>query len=119
MSNDTDYHRELKNVMEEYAHRIYDVTENFPKNEIFGITSQLRSASLSIPLNYTEGFARRRKAVLKQFLEVAYGSLKESEYIVQFAGKRGYIKTEDLEKLHKQLDKMGKMLWGIIEKIEK
>jgi len=119
MNNDTEYHRKLKSVMEDFVHHVYDVTEDFPKNEIFGITSQLRRASLSVPLNYTEGFARRRKAVLRQFLEIAYGSLKESEYIIHFAGKRGYIKDQDLDKLLEQLDKIGKMLWGIMKKIEK
>jgi four helix bundle protein len=71
-----------------------------------------------VPLNYTENFARRRKAVLRQFLEIAYGSLKESEYIIHFAGKRGYIKDQDLVILCEHLDKIGKMLWGIMEKIE-
>lgn len=119
MNNDTEYHRKLKSVMEDFVHHVYDVTENFPNNEIFGITSQLRRSSLSVPLNYTEGFARRRKAVLRQFLEISYGSLKESEYLIRFSGKRGYINNQNLVKLCEQLDKIGKMLWGIMEKIEK
>lgn len=51
MNNDTEYDRKLKSAMEDFIHHVYDVTEDFPKNEIFGITSQLRRVSLSVPLN--------------------------------------------------------------------
>jgi len=53
------YFDKLKSKMDEYAHLVYEITGNFPKEEIYGITSQLRRASLSVILNYVEGFARQ------------------------------------------------------------
>lgn len=52
------YHEKLKRIMDEYAHLVYKVTKNFPKEELFGITSQLRRSVLSVILNYIEGYAR-------------------------------------------------------------
>jgi len=71
--------------MDEYAHLAYSVTKNFPRQELFGITSQLRRAALSVVLNYIEGYARSRNKVNKNFLEISYGSLKESEYLLHFS----------------------------------
>lgn len=83
-----DFHVELKNLMHQYVKYVYKITKNFPRDELHGVTSQLRRAVLSVILNYTEGFARRRGAdckVYKNFLEIAYGSLKESEYLIYFS----------------------------------
>jgi four helix bundle protein len=77
--------------MDQLVHRVYDVSEHFPKNEVFGVTSQLRRASLSIILNYIEGYARKRKNVYKHFLEISYGSLKDTKYLLYFSFKRKYI----------------------------
>lgn len=68
-------------------------------------------------LNYIEGYARRRKAVLKIFLEISLGSLKESEYLTEFSFKRKYIDNQDYNELRKIEIEMGKMLWGTIVKI--
>jgi len=54
------YHEKLKLKMDRYAHFVYAITKKFPKEELFGITSQLRRSSLSVILNYIEGYARRR-----------------------------------------------------------
>ena len=72
------FHDELKSKMDEYAHLVYKLTRDFPKEEIYGITSQLRRAALSVILNYVEGYARVKNKVHKNFLEISYGSLKES-----------------------------------------
>jgi len=75
---------QLKKKMDEYAHLVYKVTKDFPKEERYGIVSQLRRAALSVILNYIEGFARHKKAVKKNFWEISYGSLKESKYLLIF-----------------------------------
>jgi four helix bundle protein len=80
----TNFHSQLRSKLDAYVHKVYDVTLRFPREEQFGVTSQLRRATLSIMLNYIEGFARKRKLVLKQFLKTSYGSLKESKYLLLF-----------------------------------
>jgi four helix bundle protein len=77
MSSDN-FNVEFRKLVDEYVHEIYDVSKFFPRDEVFGLTSQLRRAALSVALNYVEGYARQRRAVLKNFTEIAYGSLKES-----------------------------------------
>jgi len=117
MNKKVKFHEDLKNYMDEYVNSIYDCTEKFPKGEIFGLTSQLRRAALSAILNYIEGYARRKKNVLKNFLEISYGSLKESKYLIYFAHKRGYLSKKEYRKLLALSERIGAMLWGIISKI--
>lgn len=61
------YHNRLKTLMDNYVHYVYDFSEKFPKNEIFGVTSQLRRFALSVILNYIEGYARIKNMVHKNF----------------------------------------------------
>lgn len=85
--------------MDEYAHCVYKVTMNFPKNELFGVTSQLRRSALSVILNYIEGYARRKINVRLNFLEISFGSLKESRYILHFSLVERFINNIDIKKL--------------------
>lgn len=116
-ANTSKYHVELKSLMDEYINLVYLHTKRFPKDEVFGMTSQLRRAALSIMLNYVEGYARRRKLVLVNFLEIAYGSLKESRYIVYLAEKQAYISKPEWKVLDQKADRIGRLLWGILNKI--
>jgi len=84
-NNQTKFHNELKKNMDEFVNFIYDVTEKFPKQQLYGLTSQLQRASLSVILNYIEGYVRLTKGYLKNFLEISYGSLKETKYILYFS----------------------------------
>jgi four helix bundle protein len=71
---------------------------------------------MSVMLNYVEGFARRRSyecKVYKNFLEISYGSLKESKYLIYFSYTEGYINESDYTKLATLNDEIGKMLWKI------
>ncbi len=111
------YHQELKRLIDEYVNFVYDVTTKFPKEELFGVVSQFRRSGLSVALNYIEGYARNRKAHLKNFLEIAYGSLQESKYLVEFSYKRSYITQKEFEKGKELSENIGKMLWGIISKL--
>lgn len=111
------YHDKLKNKMDQYAHHIYAVTRVFPKEEIYGVTSQLRRAALSVILNYIEGYARVRDKVHKNFLEISYGSLKESKYLLHFSFVEKYFSKSDYEKSLKLAEEIGAMLWGVIRKL--
>ncbi|MCR4274627.1 MAG: four helix bundle protein [Candidatus Campbellbacteria bacterium] len=106
------FHQKLQTLMYSFVHSVYDATKTFPGDEIFGVTSQLRRATLSVALNYTEGYARHGKRELAHFLKISYGSLKESMYLVQFAKDREWISLETHQKLYQMGDEIGKMLWS-------
>ena len=103
--------------MDEYVHGVYRLTKNFPKEELYGTTSQLRRASLSVILNYIEGYSRIKNKVHRNFLEISYGSLQESKYLLDFAQKEKYATKDDSYKLLKLADEIGAMIWGILRKI--
>lgn len=111
------FHDRLKFLMDDYVNKVYDFSASFPKEEMFGVTSQLRRASLSVVLNYVEGYARRRPAVYKNFLETAFGSLKESKYLLYFSFRRKYLNEPDYKELLSINDEIGAMLWGVIKKL--
>jgi four helix bundle protein len=111
------YHDKLKILIDKYVNRVYDVSIKFPKEEMFGVTSQLRRSALSVMLNYVEGYARQRPAVYKNFLEISFGSLKESKYLLYFTMSRKYINKEQYHELLKLNEEIGAMLWGIISKM--
>ncbi len=115
--NMSEFHKKLKLKMDEYAHLVYNFTKNFPRQELFGITSQLRRAALSVILNYIEGYARNRNKVHKNFLEISYGSLKESMYLLHFSLIEGYLTQEQYNQTAKLADEIGAMLWKSIEGI--
>lgn len=111
------YHEKLKIKMDYYAHQVYRVTRDFPREEIYGITSQLRRASLSVILNYVEGYARRKKdecKVHKNFLEISFGSLKETKYLLHFSMVEKILSVDDYKELIKIADEIGAMLYKTI-----
>jgi len=114
----TKFHSDLKEYLDAYAHLIYDITTTFPTNEQFGLTSQLRRAAISVVLNYTEGYARMRKAILKNFIEISYGSLKESLYLVEFSYKRKFMTKEQYIQATELANIIAKMLWGMLKKLQ-
>jgi len=105
------FHKKLKIKMDAYAHLIYKITKEFPKDELYGIVSQLRRSALSIILNYIEGYTRKKKAVLLNFLEISYGSLKESKYLLHFSFKEGYMDRNQYNKTMILAEEIGAMLW--------
>lgn len=106
-------HKELIvfNKADELAFHIYKITESFPKNEMFGLTFQIRKAALSIPTNIVEGYARRSKKELAQFINISLGSLAEAEYLLEFSKRLGYIKT-DVSQIEALINEVGKLLWS-------
>jgi four helix bundle protein len=111
------FHDKLKLKMDKYVHLIYKISKNFPKEELYGVTSQLRRATLSVILNYIEGYARRRQKVHKNFLEISYGSLKESKYLIYFSLKENYLNKENYQKANELAEEIGAMLWTTMRKL--
>ncbi len=111
------FHEELKSKIDSYIHLVYKVTKKFPRDELYGVTSQLRRSSMSIMLNYIEGYARGRDKVNKIFLETSYGSLKESKYLVYFSLKEKYILEGEYKVLNETSDSIGAMIWGILKNL--
>lgn len=103
--------------MDEFLNKVYDYTKNFPKEEMFGLTSQLRRAALSVILNYIEGYARNKKLVYKNFLEISYGSLKESKYLLYFCLIEKYLSQKDYKKAIDLAEEIGAMIWGVLKKL--
>ena len=105
--------------MDYYVHFIYGIAKFFPKEEIYGVTSQLRRASLSVILNYIEGYSRNKIKVRLNFLETAYGSLKESEYLLNFSFRERFGESEKCMVGSKLANEIGAMLWTEINNIKK
>jgi four helix bundle protein len=93
---------------------VYRFTDNFPRSEIYGLTSQLRRAAVSIPANIAEGFKKRGRADKVRFLNIAQGSLEECRYYLILAKDLNYGETA---KLHSQLEEVSKLLGAYSAKI--
>ncbi len=100
------------------AHLIYSVTKNFPKQEQYGLTSQIRRSSVSVILNMIEGYSRFRDKSHIQFLEVSFGSLKETHYLVEFCTSEKLITQQDSKKLILLCDEVEKMLYSKIKTLK-
>lgn len=114
-NNKQDFHATLKEKSDSFAYGVYRVTRAFPKEELYGLTSQLRRASLSVVLNYIEGYARVGDKEHKHFLQIAYGSLKESKYLLFFAYREKYLDKKEYDVLVDTAEDIGGMLWGTIQ----
>jgi four helix bundle protein len=94
--------------------QIYNVTSSFPHYERFGLTSQLRRASVSIPSNIGEGKRRKRQRVFVNHLEIALGSQAEVEVQLEIAKRVGFLTTQDYERIQVTVEEVGRMLNGLI-----
>ncbi len=98
---------------------IYKLTETFPKEEKFGLTSQLRRAAASIPSNIAEGAARKSTKEFLHFLSNAQGSASEVETELLIAYKLGYLQKETYTGLRSSLDDIGRMLTGLSQHLQR
>lgn len=94
---------------------IYKQTLSFPQDELFGLTSQIRRASSSIPINVAEGCGRRSDAEFAQFLNYAAGSTSEVEEELLLSFQLGYIKEDTYKKLDAEVNDIKAMLNKLIE----
>lgn len=101
------------------AEAVYRLTKQFPKDGLFGLTSQMRRASVSIPANIAEGYGRESTGAYVQFLRVAQGSLKELETHALLANRVGIMSELDAANLLSLAEAIGKMLRALIRSLEK
>jgi len=102
---------------DELARQVYFVTKGFPKEELFGLTSQLRRSAISIPTNIVEGSAREGKREFKHFLNIALGSYAETEYLMEFSKNVGLLSKDDFMSLNSLRVEVGKLLWKLYKSI--
>jgi len=115
----TEFQKKLYKLIDDYVYFVYNVTRSFPKEELFGIVSQWRRSTLSIMLNYIEGYARKKSLVQLNFLEISFGSFKESKYLLYFSKKINFLKNEDYFCGVKLSEEIGAMLWTELSSLEK
>lgn len=94
--------------------KVYAITKQFPKEEIFGLTSQLRRSAASIPTNIAEGCGRGTRKELSQFLQVAMGSASEMEYLLILAKELNYLGEKVYDQCKQDIIEIRKMLSSLI-----
>ena len=94
------------------AVEIYSLSKKFPKDEIFGITSQLRRAVVSISSNIAEGSSRSSKKDYARFIDISIGSLHETENLLELSYKLEYLTKNDYDKIVERISSLGILLGG-------
>jgi len=116
------YNQTTKLIVWQKSHelvlKIYKITKQFPKDEMFGLTSQIRRAATSIPSNIVEGKARGSNNDYRRFLLISRGSLEELKYQILLAKDLNYMDEITYKELFALSDKVGKLLGGLIKKLE-
>jgi len=102
---------------DELAYQVYITTKNFPKDETYGLTSQLRRSAVSVPTNIVEASGRQNKNEVKQFINIALGSLAEVEYLLEFCCRLNYIKEDIYAKLENLRKNVGSLLWNFYKSL--
>jgi len=97
---------------------VYRVTARFPEDERFGLVSQLRRAAVSVPCNIAEGTKRQRAPDYARFLNIAEGSLAETEYLLILSADLGYLGTEMKDQLTGEAQEIARMLHALRQKVE-
>lgn len=118
MSDEVKSHRDLevwKKSME-LATNIYNITKNFPKEELYGLTSQIRRSVVSVSANIAEGAARNSRKEFMQFLYISLGSLSELETELLIAKNIGYLKNDAI---FDEIKIIRKMLSGLINSVRR
>jgi four helix bundle protein len=99
------------------ATSVYELTEAFPKSEIYGLISQMRRAVVSVPSNIAEGAARYSTKEFAQFLSIAGGSLSELDTQLEIAFKLGFIASAQKKEIDGKIDSISAKLAGLINKV--
>lgn len=102
----------------ELVNEIYVVTRKFPKEEMFGLTNQLRRAVISIPANIAEGWGRSSTKNYVQFIKISLGSLFELETLIIISKDQNYLEEEIMNKISVEIKEIGKMLNKLIRNLE-
>ena len=103
----------------DFVDGVYVATKIFPKDEIYGLTSQLRRSAVSVASNLAEGSSRSSTKEFIRFIEISYGSLAEAETQICIANRQKYIADDVMNKLLEQAGEIGRMLNGLISSLNK
>jgi four helix bundle protein len=103
----------------ELALVVYRVTDAFPKQELYGLTSQLRRAAFSVAANIAEGVAKRGNGEFRRFLDIAIGSLSEISYTTLLAKDLGILKPENASEIEEHRERTSKLTWGLYKSISR
>ncbi len=114
-------HKKLRafELADEIAILVYKITKNFPKDEVYGITSQMRRAAISAPSNIVEGCARESQADYLRFLQIAFSSLRELHYQVNLSHRLGYLNLSAYSECERKLLEAEKVLGALIRSLRK
>ena len=113
-----DYHDlDIWQKAHELTLRVYKLTEHFPKEETYGLSSQLRRAAYSIPMNLAEGCGRSSQPEFARFLDIAAGSASELDYQMLLAKDLGFIDEQGYEQTFTELSSLRKMLTTLINRV--
>jgi four helix bundle protein len=104
-------------LADEIVLMIYRETQQFPKEEVYGLASQMRRAALSVPSNIVEGCSRHTEADFLRFLDIAFGSLRELHYQFSVAMRLGYLRDASASTGESLLDEAEKVLASLIRAI--
>ena len=104
-------------LADQLAVSIYKATGTFPRGELFGLTSQLRRAAVSIASNIVEGCARRSESEYVQFLNIAYGSAREVEYQIGLSHRLGFMDDRYHDNLQQLSTETAKVLNGLLRSL--
>jgi four helix bundle protein len=99
------------------ALEIYRATDSWPKEERFGLTSQLRRAALSAPTNIAEGSAKKGNREFRRYLDIALGSLAEVSYLLRFGRDRGILAEDSWLELDSRRNRSGQLTWRLYQAI--
>jgi len=112
-------HRKLQafQVADQLVMHVYMVTRDFPDDERFGLTSQLRRGAVSIAANIVEGSARQTQADYRHFLVLALGSAREVGYLLDLSGRLRYINTDASNVLLDHADHVARLLSNLIKRL--
>lgn len=114
-------HTKLKafELADELVDLVYKMTGCFPKEELYGLTSQIRRSAISVPSNIVEGCARDTQADYVRFLYIAFGSLRELHYQLNLSKRLGFLKSEELSIIEPRVTETEKVLNGLIKALKK
>ncbi|MDD2706722.1 MAG: four helix bundle protein [Verrucomicrobiae bacterium] len=106
-------------LADEVAILIYRITRGFPKEEIYGLTAQMRRGAVSVPSNIVEGCARESQDEYLRFLEIAFSSLRELHYQCGLAKRLGYSDEHDFAALDSKIQETEKVLGSLVRSMRK
>lgn len=101
----------------EFTLKVYELTQKFPREEVYGMTSQMRRAASSIPANIAEGCGKYTQQDFARYLNIALGSANESEYFILLSKDLKFISQDDNSKINQIINEVKAMLISLISKV--